>query len=203
VRGFDEVSVSGAGELILVQGDDESLSIETDDNLLPYIRSEVRNGRLLIGPQDANLHPTKTIRYRLNLKNLRELHLSGSVRASADSIKTDRLSLSISGSGRMNVARLDADTLSAHISGSGSTSAGGHAERQVVSISGSGNHHAPDLKCAKAEAHISGSGHASLWVTETLVAQISGSGRVEYHGDARVNSHVSGSGKVRRQSGAE
>src|SRR5690242_12646963 len=41
VSGFDRVSVSGAGQLKVTQGDAESLTIETDDNLLPYIRSEV------------------------------------------------------------------------------------------------------------------------------------------------------------------
>jgi hypothetical protein len=201
VSGFDGVSVSGGGELILTQGDEEALTIETDDNLLPLIQSEVRNGRLSIGPRNVNLRPTKSVRYQLKLKKLNDLELSGSVRVEADHIQTERLALSISGSGNMNVAHLETQVLSTHISGSGSTSASGRAETQDIHISGSGDHHASDLKSSKAVASISGSGHASLWVTETLTAHISGSGSVEYRGDARVNSHLSGSGKVRRARG--
>jgi hypothetical protein len=203
VSGFDGVSVSGGGEVMLVQGDEEALTIETDDNLLPLIKSEVQGGRLSIGPLNVNLRPTKNIRYQLKLKKLSDLELSGSVRVEADSIKTERLALGISGSGRMEVAHLEAQELSTRISGSGSASATGHAETQEINISGSGDHRGSDLKSAKAVAHISGSGSASLWVTETLTAHISGSGSVEYRGDARVDSHVSGSGKVRRARGGE
>jgi hypothetical protein len=203
VSQFDRVSVSGSGELRVEQGDTESLTIETDDNLLPLIRSEVHNGHLSIGPGNVNLRPTRGIRYLLRLKNLSELQLSGSLKADADSIKTERLALHLSGSGRMNVARLETQELSAHISGSGSTAAAGRADRQEIRISGSGSHDAPGLKCAQAEVHVSGSGHASLWVTERLNAEISGSGSVVYHGNAQVESHVSGSGRVRHEGGAE
>jgi hypothetical protein len=203
VSGFDRVSVSGGGEVMLVQGDEEALTIETDDNLLPFIKSEVHGGRLSIGPLNVNLRPTKSVRYQLKLKKLSDLELSGSVRVEADSIKNERLALGISGSGRMEVAHLETQELSTRISGSGSASATGHAETQDINISGSGDHRASDLKSSKARAHISGSGSASLWVTETLTAHISGSGSVEYRGDARVDSHVSGSGKVLRGRGGE
>ena len=203
VSGFDSVSVSGGGELILAQGDEEALTIETDDNLLPFIKSEVQNGRLSIGPRNVNLTPTKSVRYQLKLKKLNDLESSGSVRVEADNIQTERFALSVSGSGNFNVAHLETQVLSTHISGSGSTSASGRAETQDIDISGSGDHHASDLKSSKAVANISGSGHASLWVTQTLTAHISGSGSVEYRGDATVASHVSGSGKVRRARGGE
>lgn len=197
VSQFDRVSVSGAGELTIEQGDEESLSIEADDNLLPYLRSEVDRGRLSIGPQNVNLRPTQTIRYRLQLRRLNELHLSGSVRAEAPMIKTERLVLRISGSGSMNIGQLDSRALSTDISGSGRISAAGRVETQELNISGSGDQHTPDLQCSQAQAHISGSGRAWLWVVESLKAEISGSGRVEYRGKPDVDSHVSGSGRVR------
>jgi hypothetical protein len=203
VAGFDRVSVSGAGELTVVQGDEESLTIEADDNLLPLITSEVHHGALSLGPRNVNLHPTRTIVYRLKVKNLRGVDVSGSVHGDVGTLKTDRLDLNISGSGRLNVEHLDAEALSARISGSGNTSASGRADKQQISISGSGNHQARDLKCARADAHISGSGDAEVWVTESLGASISGSGRVAYRGNPSVDAHVSGSGRVRHLSGAE
>jgi hypothetical protein len=201
ISNFNRVSVSGDGELTLAQGNDESLSVEADDNLLPYIVSDVKGGQLSLGPQNVNLRSTRPIRYHLTVKDLSALHLSGSVRGEVEHLKTDRLALSISGSGRMTIAQLDARLLSTHISGSGSTRAGGHVQRQEIHISGSGDHLAPELQSAEAEAHISGSGHANLWVDDTLKASISGSGHVEYRGNATVDSHISGSGRVRRSPG--
>jgi hypothetical protein len=203
VSGFEHLSISGEGELIVSQGDEESLTIETDDNLLPLIKSEVHNGRLSIGPRNANLRPTKGTRYRLNLRKLNGLESSGSAKVEADTINTERLAVNISGSGEMKISHLESRELSTHISGSGSMSVAGHAATQDISLSGSGNLHASNLKSSKAEAHISGSGHATLWVTEELTAHISGSGSVEYRGDATVESHVSGSGKVRRDRGEQ
>jgi predicted transcriptional regulator len=38
---FEEVVVEGHGELVLTQGDQETLEIEADAELLPKIKSEV------------------------------------------------------------------------------------------------------------------------------------------------------------------
>jgi hypothetical protein len=197
VSGFDRVEASGAGELTLLQGNEESLSIETDDNLLPFIRAEVHNGQLFIGTQGVNLSPSRKIAYRLKLKNLTQLQLSGAVDAKADSLKTDRLALGISGAGNARFDHLDTRTLTTAISGAGKISASGKTETQVIRISGAGKHQASDLQSAHTEARVSGAGDVRVWATESLVAEISGSGSVEYRGNARVNSHVSGAGRVR------
>lgn len=195
---FNEVSVSGSGELSVAQGSEDALTIEADENLLPLIQSEVRNGSLRIGPKDVNLRPSKSIRYELKLKNLNALEVSGSVNGETGALKTENLALRISGSGRIRVARLDAKQLSVDISGSGTTAVAGEVKRQEVRISGSGNHQAPELKCSEAAAEISGSGNATLLVNDVLMAEISGSGEVEYHGSPQVTRHVSGSGRVRQ-----
>jgi len=196
VSGFEGVSISGGGELHLSQGDRESLTIQTDDNLLPLIESDVHGGRLSIGTHHANLHPSHRIRYTLVVKQISSLHLSGSIHAEGSPIRTDRLELSLSGSGQLNLVHLDADAFSTHISGSGGASILGRADSQEVKISGSGNYRAPNLKSVRSKVGISGSGRASIWVTDALVANLSGSGSVEYRGKPRVESHVSGSGRI-------
>src|SRR5262245_27179722 len=77
VSDFTEVDFSGFGELTLVQGESESLTIETDDNLLPYIKTTVSQGTLAIGfdegPTTPILRPTDSIRYQLTVKTLTAL----------------------------------------------------------------------------------------------------------------------------------
>ena len=196
VSQFDRLLVSGSGRLSIVQDGQESLTIEADDNLLPLIKSEITGGLLKIGPEHVNLHPTKPIQYSLHLKELRELHLSGSLEGAAESIKTDRLALHISGSGKIRIPKLEAADLQVHVSGSGHSEVGGKVSRQNVQISGSGNHNAAGCVSEGAAIHISGSGDATVWARRTLDAHISGSGSVSYYGSPQTTTHVSGSGSM-------
>jgi hypothetical protein len=196
VADFQRVALSGAGGLSILQGGEEGLTIETDDNLMPLIKTEVSNGLLQIGPDGVNLRPTKHLRYELKLKKLNALHLSGSLKAAAESLKTDALALHISGSGTIEIRRFEADQLEIHVSGSGSTTLAGKLREQHLHISGSGNHWAENLESNVAEVSISGSGKAKLWVKEKLDVKVSGSGHIQYYGAPQVIQHISGSGKV-------
>ena len=43
VSSFDQVSLNGQGDLIITQGEQESLQIEAEDNLIPVIETERNN----------------------------------------------------------------------------------------------------------------------------------------------------------------
>src|SRR4030095_14010684 len=49
VHDFSEMSLSGSGEVFIEQTGKESLTIEADDNLLPYLETEVQGGALTLG----------------------------------------------------------------------------------------------------------------------------------------------------------
>jgi hypothetical protein len=196
VSQFDRVTVSGSGQMLIVQDDQESLTIQADDNLLPLIKSEVLEGQLKIGPEHVNLSPTKTIHYSLHLKNIKELQLSGSLAAAARALKADPLFLGISGSGKLQVQKLEAGDLKVQISGSGDIDLGGKVNRQDIHISGSGNYRAGNCESQDAVIHVSGSADATVWVHGALDAQVSGSGDIKYYGSPQTTSHVAGSGSV-------
>lgn len=197
VQDFDHVSLGGAGRLTIIQGEVESLTITTDDNLLEHIVSTVSGRRLRIGPEHVSLRPTREIDYTLRVKDLRRLDLSGSLSAGADSLQADSVALHISGSGKIYVGQLDTDHCESHISGSGRVELGGRADSQNLRVSGSGDYRAADLRSRSADIRISGSGDATVWVSERLDTSISGSGSVSYYGAPRISKSVSGSGKIR------
>lgn len=116
VSGFQRVSLSGAGHLFINQGDEESLEIECDDNILSYIKTRVNGGTLEIGPEKVSLDPSKPITYRLSLKNLQALTtISGS--GDAGVWATAKLDVTISGSGTLSY--YGSPAVSSSISGSG------------------------------------------------------------------------------------
>ena len=197
VANFDKVSVGGSGELVITQGDEESLVIRADDNLLPFIKSQVSGGELSIGWENANLRPSQTIRYELRVKNLGAIQLSGSLQAKAEQLKCEHLSVGISGSGKVSIAKLEAKELDVQVSGSGEFELSGHVNVQKVGISGSGRYAAGDLGSERVEANVSGSGNLTIWATQNLSTHISGSGDVNYYGTPSVQSEISGSGRVR------
>jgi hypothetical protein len=197
VADFDHVSLAGSGRLTIVQGDEESLTITTDDNLLEHIGSVVSDQKLRIGPERASLRPTRGIDYVLHLKGLRRLDLSGSLSAIAEALTTESVSLHISGSGKIRIGKLETDWCETHVSGSGRVELAGDAATQKLRVSGSGDYGAADLRSQSAEIQISGSGDATVWVASQLDVAISGSGSIGYFGDPKTSSSVSGSGKVR------
>ena len=93
VSGFENVSFATAGELIITQGDRETLEIEALASDLSNIVTEVRDGTLSIGRQGAEpFSPFRAPVFRLTVKKIAvlETHSSGSItigELSADSLR--------------------------------------------------------------------------------------------------------------------
>ena len=218
VSGFDRVSLSGSGEVIITQGGEESLSVETDDNIMQYVKTEVRGGTLYLEMDEqgaAVLSPTR-LTFTLSVKQLAGLSVSGSGDIEVDDIDTERMALDISGSGDIQidslateklemsidgsgdvrVDSLSAEEVESRIGGSGEVNLAGEAPTQNVEISGSGQYRAGNLQSETIEISIGGSGDAVVWATGSLKADISGSGSVKYYGSPTVDFSGSGSGDI-------
>jgi hypothetical protein len=219
VSGFTQVALEGSGDLTISQGDAEGLIIEADDNLLPYIETEVRDGTLHIGfktPSPIIPWPTQTIQYHLSMRTIEAVKLYGSGDIRSESIEAgdikfiiagsgdisigeleaDTVGTSISGSGTLRIDQVTAESISATISGSGKFFLAGQVTEQQIAVSGSGDYKAFDLESQTVSLSISGSGDIELWVTDSLDIQISGSGDVRYYGSPASSQKVSGSGNI-------
>jgi hypothetical protein len=68
VRGFNTVTLEGSGQLVLEQAGTESLTITADDNLLPYLTSDVSDGHLTLGTKPGtNIDSSTPVRGRRRL----------------------------------------------------------------------------------------------------------------------------------------
>jgi putative autotransporter adhesin-like protein len=180
VGGFTAVDLSGSGHLTIEQTGTESLTIEAEDNILPLLTSDVSNGTLRLGVKDnTSVLPTKTINYRLTVRDLKNLIVSGS--------------------GEVTAASITASKFTVTLSGSGSITLGGTADSQAVTISGSGRYDATKLVSKSAVIDISGNGTAVVMPGDTLDATIGGSGSVEYIGNPSVSQNISGSGSISKR----
>ena len=206
VSGFDKILMSGVGKVIITQGDSESLSIETDDNLMEYIKTEVNGDTLEIGFEDnvvfssgsggTAVDPTDGFIFRINVIDLHKISIPGAADIEMEKIKTDNFDISLSGAGLVSFDDLDAGTLNVLISGAGDVNLAGRVENQVVTLSGLGRYQAFNLESQETSITISGAGDAEVWVMDDLDVTISGAGDVKYYGNPSVNPAISGLGRI-------
>ena len=199
VRDFDEVVVQGRGDLILEQGDVESVVIEADAAVMPHVKAAVEGRRLVLGLEhwwDSLLFPLAPLRFHVSAVMVNRVTISGSGSVRAEALRSDDLRLEISGSGDMAFPQLTAGAVSLGISGGGKMKVSGEAESIAVRISGSGNVQTSELATQAAEVRISGSGNVSVNPAQTLDVQISGSGTVKYIGQPQISQRISGSGSI-------
>jgi hypothetical protein len=198
VSTFDSVALLGFGRVIITQGDEESLTVETDDNLMQYIETKVRGGTLELGftDDDLLLNPSESIIFRLSLIDLTALDSSGAGKFEIEKLATDRLEVTLSGAGDIAIDSLSATDLVVTVSGAGNVELAGQVKTQEIVLNGLGNYVAPDLESQTATVRVPGAGSVTVWVHDTLDVTISGAGSVEYFGSPHVTQDISGVGSV-------
>ena len=198
---FNGVKASGSIDIEVSNDPKQSVTVEADDNILPYVITDVDGGVL-------NVHLKNNISYRnVNIKvfvtapTLSRLIASGSGSIiSRDLISgTDRVGFRVSGSGNIDAA-VDAPVVTADISGSGTLKLQGRTKDFECSVSGSGDASCDELLTENSEVRVSGSGNARVFASVSLNARASGSGDIVYRGNPSSPSiHKSGSGSVREE----
>lgn len=206
VAGFNQVSLSGQGNLYLTQGETEGLRIEAEDNIVKKIKTSVNGNKLEIKYKTVwffwDLWAREEINFYLAVKDLNNISLSGSGKIFTEDFAGEDLEINISGSGEAEM-KVDLNSITTNISGSGKFTLTGTAEEQLIDISGSGTFLNRDLKTRKTEIKISGSGKAELYAEEELKIDISGSGTVKYLGSPKVSQSISGSGTIEQLKASE
>ncbi len=198
VSNVQRVSLEDRGNLTIVQGNEEGLTVQADDNILPYLQSQMRGNELVLGLQSGyNLSSDSTVNYTLKVKDLSNISISGSGDVTGDQFKTENLTVNISGSGNVKFASLQVNSLNMRASGSGNFNLKGNATSQDITITGSGNYNAGDLKTSNTQVNVSGSGNVTVWTTDQLGVHVTGFGNVNYYGTPTLSQTITGSGSVK------
>jgi len=193
---FDGVSLEGSYEVFITQEDKSEVTIETDENLMEYIKTRVSGEILYVETKNLKcLRPSDKIKVFVSTPDIYEVNLSGSGLIQCDTLSSESLYVRISGSGDIKL-NMDVVEFEANISGSGDMVLTGVADESDIRVSGSGKIQALDLLQQKCSINISGSGDARVNVEELLNVKVSGSGSVYYLGDPELSVSITGSGKV-------
>ncbi|MGB5646641.1 MAG: head GIN domain-containing protein [Muriicola sp.] len=199
---YEAIAVSGWFDVELVEGAEGNITLKGEENLLEYIITEVKDGKLVIKPEKGvNLQPSSwkngSIYVTIPVREINAVSMSGSGDLVGKTVlKASDFTTSMSGSGDLSL-ELDVQDLEVNVSGSGDMDLSGRAENLEVQISGSGDVHAYGLVSDNVSAQVSGSANIEVTANASLKARVSGSGDISYRGNpSKIDSKTSGSGDI-------
>jgi uncharacterized protein YajQ (UPF0234 family) len=179
VPAFTKVDISGAYEVEIVAQKEQSVEIEGDDNLLPLIKTEVRNGMLEIS-NEKSISTKNKLRVRISVQQLDGIETSGASNIVATNVKSDDFKIESSGASELKVSG-EARALSIHSSGAGTIGT-------------------KDLHAEKVSVSSSGAATAEVYATEEVTASVSGGSSVDYYGNPKnVKEEKSGAGTINKK----
>jgi hypothetical protein len=199
VGAFKAVSSRGSFDVYVQNSASSSLSIEADENLLPYIEAEVRGDELQISFKKGLSYDSENpINIYVAAPEINEFELAGSgdiISQSSISSK-GKLIFSIRGSGNVK-ATVDAPSVESEVAGSGNISLSGFTKDFSATVKGAGNINCFDLKTENTNIEVSGSGDAEVYASVSVAATIRGAGSVLHKGNGVVTkSEIHGSGSI-------
>lgn len=194
--GFEKISSSGDFKVIVKPGDEYSIEVSAESNLLSYIETDVVGSTLRIKTRGVHsLVKNYPVEIFITTPVLKGLSLSGSGLIKTDRFLNDDFKVALSGSGDIET-EVETAHIEANVSGSGTIRLSGEARSSELVISGSGKIKAFELPHSTCDAVISGSGNMYVNADEAINARISGSGTVFYINYPVIHTSISGSGGV-------
>ena len=202
VSDYTSLACGGPMKVEIEYGTSNTIQLEGDENILPYIETFVKDGELNIKVKEhTSVKPEVPLKVHVSMTTINGLAQSGSgeIKGTGNFTSSEATNVAMSGSGVINLNFGKFMGMSISMSGSGSVKMEGEVHDDLdVSQSGSGNIDCEHVMSQNVNARISGSGSLRVNASKMLDAQISGSGHVYYSGNASVSTKVSGSGKVEK-----
>ncbi len=177
---FDSIDTSGSFEVEVTCQRPASFEIEADDNILPLVQTEVRNGVLHVTTTKSYSSPGG-IQLRISVPDL--------------------ASVKSTGAGKFNVSGVKNDKFEIQSTGAATVVASGQSKSVKISSTGAGKIDAHDLRANDADVSVTGAAGVDVYAIDELDVTVSGAGRVTYSGNPKVNKKVNGAGQVIKKEG--
>ncbi len=159
---FTGVVVRSGIDLLITQGDQSGVVIETDENLQEFIVTEVESGTLYIHVQkNAKIYKSSDMDAHVAVNQLDKLNVSGGGDVQSQGlITTDDVGIAISGGGDLQLD-LKANRAKCEVSGGGDVSLDADIKELKAALSGGGDLHF-DGDLGLLDLAISGGGDAKI-----------------------------------------
>lgn len=197
-QSFTRVSVQQSITLYLGQGKTEGIMVEADDNIAPYIKTEIKNGQLNVYLDSGVIIRSYTaMNVSVSVPVVTDINVAAAGRLEGTSpFNVKRLDIVASGAGilKLDVKGSEVDV---EVSEAARLELKGSVDRLDLEMSTASTLKGWDLHVKDCEAEISGAAKAEVYVSGKLDAEISSAGILIYDGNPQVNKRdVTGRGTL-------
>ena len=200
--GFDKVEVSNAFTLDIRQGEDFSVIIRVDDNLLEHLEVVKQGSTLKIGLEPGRTYNIRraTMEAEVIMPKLTGLELSGATQTTISGFEsTERLDVDVSGASQLR-GDIEAGDARFDVSGASRVILSGSAGDLTIDASGASTANLADFTVGDADVQASGASTVTVDVSGRLDAEASGASSVFYLGNPTLgNIDTSGASSVKRK----
>ena len=178
ISAFTNIDAGGAFQIEWQSGA-PTLSITTDENLLPYIDNQISGETLHLHTREQ-IWPTHGIKVVISSPTRTGAKTSGAAKLTANQLSGPRFALESTGAAEV---KLD-----------------GNIDELLADMTGASELHAGGLQTKTTEIATTGAADAEIAVSETLKVAITGAGKVSYSGNPKtIEKHISGAGSIRHR----
>ena len=178
VAEFSKIDVSHVFQVEVTAQSEFGVEVEVDDNLLQFIKTEVRGDTLYID-LDQRVKTSNGMKIRISAPDIERVDASGASRVNISNLKNSELTVDTSGASKINVA--------------------GETGTLTVDVSGASQIDLGNLTAASAKIDASGASFVNVNVANELIADASGASRITYAGSAKVQKSTHGASSVSKK----
>lgn len=164
IDNFSSIEVSGAFNVNVKFGDEYSLEVEAEDNILPLIKTYVKGNTLHIDTK-RSISNRKDIEINITMPSLNSLDVSGANSIYVENMSNDSFELNSSGANNVELS--------------------GKVEKAYYNVSGACSVYAQNLDVTVAKVDISGACSLKLSVIEKIMGDLSGASHLDLYGDPK------------------
>lgn len=194
---FKGIAAGGAFEVEINNGSSNKVTIECDDNLIPYIKTNVVNGVLKISTSERAGFNNAHMKIFITAPEVNFINASGaaSIIANNELKSDDKINMESSGAATIKAA-VNAPQIFAEASGASTIELSGGTRNYTAKASGSAGLRTADLKSETTEVTASGASTAHVYASITLKANASGAANIYYSGAGNVQKKTSGAANI-------
>ena len=198
---FTKIHSSGSADVVITSGSDCSVTVEDDDNLLPYMETVVENETLQIHYRDGISVTNDHAKIYVTAPTLSDVTTSGTSDIILSDVLRNPAKISFHSSGTGNIdGEVDAPAISVSLSGTSTVKLQGRTKDFDCQISGVGHADCGNLESENTKVNVSGVGDAHVFASVRLDATVSGTGNVYYRGNPQnPQIHTSGVGSIKSE----
>ncbi len=198
IGSFDGIITEGVINVYLSQGSYESIVVETDKNLQPYVETFVNDNSLVIKNKDeADMDKPTKMNVYVTLIDINKLETNGVGKIETQNqLNLEHLTFDNGGVGSAYLD-LRCNKLIADVNSVGNLTLKGKITNVSIDHNGVGNIKAEDLSAEILRIESNGVGNAEVNSSKEIYINLNGIGNVSYKGNAVVKElNVNGMGKV-------